>query len=147
MLHIYRVYKFVRFIDKENNKLGQEAIAAFQSDTFDNSKFEMIHENDAQILFAEKRVWFKKVGVMRGAQTPVSADKKGYITREPSRAREGSYALRVEQDKGLALIDGFLFFRPGLWKAWYDAHGWMLTILPGSIIISAIGYGVKTVLK
>jgi hypothetical protein len=138
------MYKFVKLLDSENDKLGQLGMAQLKAGTYDPATFDMTHEDEAMIKFADTRVWFRKVGTMRGAQTPVAALKNGYITREASNKRKGAFALRVEQDKGLALIDGIPFFRPGLWKAWYDAHGWLLTVLPASIIGSLTIIGLKS---
>jgi hypothetical protein len=107
------MYKFVKLLDSENDKLGQLGMAQLKAGTYDPATFDMTHEDEAMIKFADTRVWFRKVGTMRGAQTPVAALKNGYITREASNKRKGAFALRVEQDKGLALIDGIPFFRPG----------------------------------
>lgn len=139
MVHIYTVYRFVKLIDEENNKAFEKAMIQINKGNHDISSFRAISELDACELLGNQRVLFKKRGPLKANRAGRAAVKCGYIEvidKNKTDSAETNY-LRVSVEKGSLLIDGGFFFRPGLWKAWYDEHGW-ITAIP----LLGIGLGV-----
>jgi hypothetical protein len=137
MLHIYRMYKFVKLVDKENEKLAEKKMLEIKNGGSADG-FKLIPEMEAVTIFGDRRVWFKKVGFIRTSQVSMAALKVGYL--EPVNKAEKNIHLRLTHLKGLPLIDGFFPFRPGLWKAWHEEHGWMLTSALGAAILTSAIY-------
>lgn len=145
MLHIYRTYLAVKMIDRENDRLVKQAVINIKSGQITNGQQVnaltiLTGEAEAAEKLSEKRVFFKKIGLTRAVQALGTARKAGYLQTE---VHDGLKLLRVEHLKGLALIDGFFLFRPGLWKAWHEEHGWLLTTAISGAVITAVVYIVK----
>ncbi len=140
MLHIYRMYKFVKLVDKENNKLVQKAVLGIKNGSQKVDEFNLMNEVDAVQIFAEKRILFKKIGFTKAAQTSMATLKNKYL--EPVDSQAKNHHVRVAHLKGLPLIDGIPFLRVGLWKAWYEEHGWLIAVFVGGF-----GLGIGSVVR
>lgn len=131
MLHIYRIYKFVKLVDEENLRLANESVLAqLRGAKTAGGTFELVADGDAMIMFSQRRILLKKVGLIRASQISMSALREKYL--EPTNAGEKIRHLRVTHLKGLPLLDGVPFVRFGLWKAWHEEHGWLLVFFVAS---------------
>ena len=70
----------------------------------------------------------------------MSALKEEYL--EPTTSDENSRYLRVTHLKGDRLLDGVPFVRVGLWRAWYEEHGWLIAVFVGGF-----GVGLGAVIR
>ena len=143
MLHIYRMYKFVKLVDKENAKLSGQAILAVQNGGA-MKNFNLVRELDVINMFTEKRIFFVRLDLARASQISMAALKKRYLEpTEKSKDDASKRFLRVTHEKGLPLLDGFFLFRPGLWKAWHVEHGWLFTSLVAGGVMTGLIYLAK----
>lgn len=140
MLHIYRMYKYVKMVDRENIKVSQRAFIAVQEGRYTPEQIKLIAEGEAGVKFANKRILFKKIGLPRAGQTGRAAIKNEYLELADKDDGEEINRLRVTHLKGLPFIDGIPFIRFGLWKALYDEHGWLLTIIPSTALAAVLLY-------
>ena len=122
------MYSFVKIVDSENHKIAQKAFLELAEGSW-NGKLELIVEAEVSRILSEKRIFFNKIGLARASQAGRAAFKKGYLELAEKDDPNEPNRFRVTHDKGLLLIDGFPFFRPGLWKAWYEEHGWLWPVV------------------
>ncbi|HMT19535.1 MAG TPA: hypothetical protein PKD20_02400 [Candidatus Saccharibacteria bacterium] len=155
MAHTYSIYKFVRAVNKTNDENMQayylEIIRRSKLDGKDRMKGVQappyaVAKSTMCALFLDKRILLKKIGFNYSSQLADSAVKNKYLREVrielyPTYVTEGL----VLTDKGLKLIDGSAFFRPGLWKVLYIQHGWLKTIIPFGLITATIPYIIQRV--
>jgi hypothetical protein len=129
MLHIYRTYLAVKLVDKENDRMVKKTVSSLKNGQAPNIQVKattiLIKEADAVEKLSQKHIFFKKIEFTKAVQAVGTARKSGYLQTE---THNGANYLRVEHLKGLQLIDGIPFIRPGLWKAWHQEHGWLIPL-------------------
>jgi hypothetical protein len=132
MIYMYEIYKYVKLVNTENNKLANDILAkVLANEPIVEMKLSL--EIDLIRKFGDERIFFFwKIGMVKAMQVSMAALKEKYLEPTDPIATEASTRyLRVTHLRGLRLLDGIPYVRPGLWKAWYDEHGWLITIIPG----------------
>ncbi len=143
MIHIYRMYRLVKFVDKENQILADKALVeifAGNNEVVDD--FSLVEVPYASAAFGEMNVAFKKVGMSQAMTIIGSSIRNKYLEQETN--KHGRKVLRVDHVKGRNLIDGIPYLPLGLWKAWYKEHGWLIVVLVG--VYGAVLGGVTRVI-
>ena len=110
----------------------------------DGTGLQLITDTEAAEMLSQRRSIFGGIGRIKASQITTAAVREKYL--EPAGEIGNQTMLRVTHLEGLRFIDGVPFLRVGLWKAWYKEHGWMLTVIPASVIGAVVIWGVQNTL-